>query len=119
MEPPMIEAALAASAIMGMNNIYFRFLHLSEHGKYSRMPARLRMNAIRTNGAPAVDFELWCVAVSAINGCGECMVAHDRVVRELGLSEEAVLAAVRIASVIHAVAVVLDSYSSAFETAPC
>ena len=105
---PMIDAALSASAIMGMNNVYFRFLHLANHEKYSTIPARLRMNAIRTHGAPPVDFELWCVAVSAINGCGKCIEAHDHVVREKGLSEEAVLAAVRIASVIYAVAVVLD-----------
>jgi alkyl hydroperoxide reductase subunit D len=106
-EPPMIEAALGANAIMGMNNVYYRFLHLAGHEKYSTMRAGLRMNIIRSHGAPPVDFELWCVAVSAINGCGQCMEAHDKVVREKGLSEEAVLAAVRIASVIHAVAVVL------------
>ncbi len=109
LEPAMIDAALSANAVMGMNNIYYRFLHLAEHEKYSTIPARLRMNAIRTHGAPPVDFELWCVAVSAINGCGKCIEAHDRVVREKGLTEESVLAAVRIASVIHGVAVVLDS----------
>ena len=107
---PMIDAAMSASAIMGMNNVYFRFLHLANHEKYSTIPARLRMNATRTHGAPLVDFELWCVAVSAINGCGKCIEAHDQLAREKGLSEEAVLAAVRIASVIHAVAVVLDSF---------
>ena len=32
---------------MGMNNIYYRFLHLSSNEKYKTMPARLRMNAIR------------------------------------------------------------------------
>ena len=107
LDPPMLNAALSANAIMGMNNVYYRFLHLVGHEKYATIPSRLRMNAIRTHGAPPVDFELWCVAVSAINGCGQCMEAHDRVVREKGLSEESVLAAVRIASVIHAVATVL------------
>jgi len=81
LEPSMIDAAFAANAIMGMNNVYFRFLHLVGHDKYSTIPSRLRMNAIRTHAARPIDFELWCVAVSAINGCGACMEAHDRAVR--------------------------------------
>ncbi len=104
LQPVAMEAAKGAAAIMGMNNIFYRFQHLSEHEKYSTMPARLRMNIMRTHGSDPVDFELWCVAVSAINGCGKCIVAHDRVLREKGITEETVLAAVRIASVIHAVA---------------
>lgn len=109
LEPAVMEAAKAASAIMGMNNIYYRFQHLVEHPKYATIPARLRMNVLRMHGTSAVDFELFCEAVSAINGCGTCVASHDRVVREKGLSEETILAAIRIASVIHAVAVVLDA----------
>lgn len=103
-----IEAAKTAAAIMGMNNIYYRFQHLVGNEKYSQMPARLRMQALRSHGVDQADFELWCAAVSAINGCGKCLVAHERVVLEKGLSEEAVLAAVRIASVVHGLAVALD-----------
>lgn len=100
-------AAKAAAAIMGMNNIFYRFRHLSSNPKYGEMPARLRMQVIRTHGGDPVDFELWCVAVSAINGCGVCVDAHERVLREKGVGEEAILAAVRIASVIHALAAVV------------
>ncbi|BDC52511.1 alkyl hydroperoxide reductase AhpD [Bryobacterales bacterium F-183] len=113
LEPVVLEAAKSASAIMGMNNIYYRFLHMVEHPKYAEIPARLRMNVIRMHGISHVDFELFCVAVSAINGCGACVASHDRVVREKGLSEETVLASVRIASVIHAVASVLDGITPA------
>jgi len=104
LQPVAMEAAKGAAAIMGMNNIYYRFQHLSEHEKYSTLPARLRMNIIRTHGSDPLDFELWCVAVSAINGCGKCIVAHDRTLREKGVSEETVIASVRIASVVHAIA---------------
>src|SRR4029077_17893117 len=38
-----LQAARAAAAIMGMNNIYYRFLHLVEDAEYQAMPARLRM----------------------------------------------------------------------------
>jgi alkyl hydroperoxide reductase subunit D len=102
-------AARAAAAVMGMNNIFYRFRHLSSNPKYGGMPARLRMQMIGRHGGDPVDFELWCLAVSAINGCGLCVDAHEKVLREKGVSEETVLAAVRIAAVIHALAGVLDA----------
>lgn len=104
-----LEAAKSAAAIMGMNNIYYRFLHLSSNEKYGTIPAKLRMNVLRTHGVDAVDFELWSIAVSAINGCGRCVDAHEKVVREKGMSEETILSVVRIASVIHAIGAVLDA----------
>jgi lipoyl-dependent peroxiredoxin subunit D len=104
-----LEAAKTAAAIMGMNNIFYRFQHLSSNEKYSTMPARLRMNGIRTHGVEAVDFELWCLAVSAINGCGKCIDAHEKVVRDKGTTEEAVIAVVRVASVVHAIGAVLET----------
>jgi alkyl hydroperoxide reductase subunit D len=99
-----IFAAKAAAAIMGMNNIFYRFRHLSSNAKYGEMPARLRMQVIRTQTSDPVDFELWCLAVSAINGCGVCVDSHEKVLREKGVNEETVLAAVRIAAVIHGLA---------------
>lgn len=111
--PQALEAAKSAAAVMGMNNIYYRFQHLSSNEKYGTLPARLRMNALRTHGVDAVDFELWSIAVSAINGCGKCVDAHERVVREKGVSEETVLAIVRIASVVHAIGSVLDAEQAA------
>jgi lipoyl-dependent peroxiredoxin subunit D len=104
-----LEAAKGTAAIMGMNNIYYRFQHLSSNEKYRTMPARLRMNLLRSHGIDAVDFELWCAAVSAINGCGLCVDSHEKVIRGKGLSEEAILSVVRLASVIHGIAAVLDT----------
>ncbi len=107
--PQALEAAKGAAAIMGMNNIFYRFLHLSSNEKYSTLRAGLRMNVIRTHGIDQLDFELWCTAVSAINGCGTCVDSHEKVLRDKGFEEEKVLAAVRVASVMHAIAVVLDT----------
>jgi lipoyl-dependent peroxiredoxin subunit D len=109
LNPTEFEAAKSAAAIMGMNNIYYRFHHLSSNEKYATMPARLRMNAMRTHGIEPLDFELLGIAVCAINGCGKCVDAHEKIVREKGASEETVLAVVRIASVIHAIGAVLDA----------
>jgi alkyl hydroperoxide reductase subunit D len=113
--PTALEAAKAAAAIMGMNNIFYRFHHLSTNEKYATMPARLRMNVLRTHGADAVDFELWSLAVSAINGCGKCVDAHEKIVREKGATEELILAVVRAASVIHAIGPVLDAVAVSAE----
>jgi len=109
LSPQAYEAAKAAAAVMGMNNIYYRFLHLTSNEKYGTLPARLRMNVMRTHGVDHVDFELWALAVSAINGCGKCVDSHEKVVREKGATEETVLAVVRIASVLHAIGSTLDA----------
>jgi alkyl hydroperoxide reductase subunit D len=105
--PEALTAAKAAASIMGMNNVYYRFTHLVG-GEYPRLPAKLRMNIMAKPGVDKADFELWSLAVSAINGCGMCLEAHERVVIEAGLSREQVQAAVRIAAVVHAVAATLD-----------
>ncbi|MHB8814920.1 MAG: carboxymuconolactone decarboxylase family protein [Steroidobacteraceae bacterium] len=101
--------ARAAAAIMGMNNVYYRFLHLVDDPEYGSMPARLRMNVIGNPGMDKVDFELVSLAVSAINGCGTCVASHERQVRQHGLAREAVQSAVRIAATVHAVARVLEN----------
>ena len=102
-----LEAAKAAAAIMAMNNVYYRFTHLVG-GDYPAMPARLRMNVMARPGVDKATFELWSLAVSAVNGCGMCMQSHEHAVRQHGLTAEQVQAAVRIAAVVHAAAAVLD-----------
>jgi alkyl hydroperoxide reductase subunit D len=113
LSPGALDAAKAAAAIMGMNNIYYRFHHLTSNEKYATLPARLRMNVLRGHAVEPVDFELWCLVVSAINACGKCVDSHEKVLREKGATEELINAAVRVASVIHAIGVVLDSERAA------
>ena len=108
LSPAALEAAKAAASIMAMNNIYYRFVHLVSAADYKTLPAKLRMNVIGKPGVEKVDFELWSLAVSAINGCGMCVDSHERELRKHGLGVEAVQAAVRIAAVVHAVAATLD-----------
>jgi lipoyl-dependent peroxiredoxin subunit D len=103
-----LDAARAAAAIMAMNNIYYRFTHLASSPDYRSLPAKLRMNVIGKPGVDKADFELWSLAVSAINGCGMCIDSHEKVLRAAGITAEQIQAAVRIASVVHAVAATLD-----------
>jgi alkyl hydroperoxide reductase subunit D len=109
LSPQAFEAAKSAAAIMGMNNVYYRFQHMMTDEKYRTIPARLRMQVIRSHGVDQADFELWCTAASAINNCHVCAASHEKVVREKGITEEAIVAAVRIAAVLHAVAGVMDA----------
>ena len=96
-------AAKAAAAIMGMNNVYYRSLHLLKNQEYRTLPARLRMNVIANPGVDKTDFELWCTAVSAINGCGACLDSHEEELKKRGVPNTSVQAALRIASVVNAV----------------
>jgi alkyl hydroperoxide reductase subunit D len=105
LSPEAVDAAKGAAAIMAMNNVYYRFVHMmGEASEYGAMPARLRMQLIGKPGVDHVDFELWCLAASAITGCGRCVQSHEATVRDKGGTREQVHEAVRIASVIHAVA---------------
>jgi alkyl hydroperoxide reductase subunit D len=113
-----LTASRSAAAIMGMNNIYYRFLHLVEDPEYAQLPARLRMNVIGNPGIDKVDFELLSLAVSAVNGCGMCIVAHEKQLRKHDVSREAVQSAVRIAATIHAVAGVLEHSVAAADVVP-
>ena len=108
LSPEGLQAAKAAAAIMAMNNVYYRFTGLIDRADYQGMPARLRMNVIANPGVERLDFELWSLAVSAINGCGHCLQAHETELLAKGVSKEAVQDTVRIAAVIHGVAVTLD-----------
>src|ERR1700730_1265770 len=111
MDAAHVSAAHAAAAIMAMNNVYYRFLHLVEDAEYAKLPARLRMNVIGSPGIARAEFELLALAVSAIHGCGSCIASHERQLRQHGLEREAVQSAVRIAATVHAVARVLESLS--------
>ena len=104
----VIDDAIAAAALMAMNNVYYRFRHLVGKPSYSQMPARLRMQRIAKPLTNKTDFELFCLAVSAINGCEMCIRSHEEVVVRGGVSEEAVHDAVRIAATMSAAAVSLE-----------
>jgi alkyl hydroperoxide reductase subunit D len=96
-------AALAAASVMGMNNVFYRGRGFLE-GQYDDLRAGLRMNVIANPGVDKANFELWSFAVSAINGCSHCVVAHEHTLREAGTSREAVLEALRAAAIISGVA---------------
>lgn len=100
-----IEGIKAAVTIMGMNNIYYRYLHLLEgQDDLKKLPAKLRMTIIGKPGIEKVNFELYSLAVSAITGCGMCINAHVHEVKKGGIEDLGIQSAIRIASVTNATA---------------
>ncbi|OBK10325.1 alkyl hydroperoxide reductase [Mycobacterium asiaticum] len=96
-------AALGAASIMGMNNVFYR-ARGALGGKYDDLRPGLRMNIMANPGVDKANFELWSFAVSSINGCSHCMVAHEHTLRESGVGREAVLEALKVAAIVSGVA---------------
>ncbi len=111
--PEAMTAAKAAASIMAMNNIYYRFTHLATNKEYTTRPAKLRMNVIGSPGIDKADFELICLAVSAVNGCGMCIDAHEKVLLAAKVSIDRIQTAARIAAVVNAVARTLQAIPAA------
>ncbi|MEI9928928.1 MAG: carboxymuconolactone decarboxylase family protein [Sphingomonas sp.] len=106
LSPEAANAARAAAAVMAMNNVYYRFTHLAGNKEYLNMPARLRMNVIGAPGIDKVDFELFSLAVSAMNGCGMCIDAHEKVLKQHNIAAQVIQDSVRFGAVIKAAATV-------------
>ena len=106
--PEVVDDARAAAAIMAMNNVYYRFRHMIGKPIYSEKPAGLRMNRLVQPATNKVDFELFSLAVSAINGCEMCIRAHEKAVIDGGLTPDHMNDAVRIAATMQAAAVALE-----------
>lgn len=102
-----LDDARAAAALMGMNNVFYRSRHMLG-AAFESLPARLRMQRVARPAGNKLDFELMCLAVSAINGCEVCLRAHEKTVTEGGLPAEAIVDTLRIAAVIHGVACALE-----------
>jgi lipoyl-dependent peroxiredoxin subunit D len=99
-------AARAAAALMAMNNVYYRFIHLASNPDYQSLPSRLRMNVLGNCGIDKDDFELFNLAVSAMNGCGLCIDSHERALHKHGIPPETIQGAARFAAVVKAVATI-------------
>lgn len=113
LSPEALDAARAAAAVMAMNNVYYRFLHLTSNKDYAGMPARLRMNVIANPGVDKNDFELWSLAVSAINGCGTCVDSHEKALQKNGVPTAVIQTGVRFAAIIASAAVALEASAAA------
>lgn len=102
-----VKAVKTAASLMAMNNIYYRFLHISADKEYSQMPAGLRMQGIVNHGIDKIDFEIFALAASIINGCGMCIDAHANQLTKHGVTKSQVQMVAKIAAVVNSAAQVL------------
>ena len=96
-----------AYSLMAMNSIYYRFTHLATEFDYSSMPANLRMQFMTKHKMESTDFEMLCLAVAAIIGCGKCINAHDAVLRNNNISSQSIQTVVRVAAIINAISSII------------
>lgn len=108
LSPEELNAVKAATTIMAMNNVYYRASYMTEDAELGRMPAGLRMNVIANPGIDKVTFELYSLAVSALNGCSMCVKSHAQKVEAEGLPKAAVQHCFKIAAVVSATAQALS-----------
>lgn len=103
-----IKDAQGAAALMGMNTVYFRFRHLMKAEAYNKLPFNLSMKRMQQVATSKENFELFSIGPAALAGCELCLQAHEAAVKKGGMSETNVHDAVRIAAVLHGLAVALD-----------
>ncbi len=97
-----IADAVGCASLLASNNIFYRFRHFTQKEKYTQIPARIRMQIMMKPATGKEFFELMSLAISAVNGCEMCVNAHENSLIQMGITEERVFDAVRIASLVTA-----------------
>ena len=68
------------------------------------MPANLRMQYLNKHSTNKTNFELLCLSVAIIIGCGKCINAHEIVLKENNVSKLTIQTVARVTSIINAIA---------------
>lgn len=109
LRPGEIDGVRAAAARMAMTAIYHRAVHLLGDTAYAALRTGLRIDLAASTGIDPLAFELAALAAAVVLGCGACLDAHEQALRRQGLERAGVQSVLRIAAVIHALAVTLDA----------
>jgi alkyl hydroperoxide reductase subunit D len=104
------DAALTASSLMGMNNVWYPYVEMADDANLKGLPAQLRMNAIATHGGTTKErFEAYSLSASIVGKCHFCVKSHYDNLKKMGYSVEQLRDIGRIAEVMTSVAKVLNS----------
>ena len=110
LSPEEVNGALTAAALMGMNNVWYPYVEMTENADLKSQPAGLRMNAYASHGG--VDkrrFEMYALAASIIGKCHFCVKSHFETLLNEGMSSTQLRDVGRIAAVINAAAQVISA----------
>jgi lipoyl-dependent peroxiredoxin subunit D len=108
LSPEETNGALTAAALMGMNNVWYPYVEMTDNADLKGQPAGLRMNAYASHGG--VDkrrFEMYALAASIIGKCHFCVKSHFETLLKEGMSSTQLRDVGRIAAVINAAALVI------------
>ena len=98
-------AALAAAALMGMNNAWYPFVEMAGDDELKSQRPELRMNAYATSGGVAKKkFEAYALAASIVGKCHYCVSSHYALLKKEGMTTQQLRDVGRIAAVIKAAA---------------
>jgi alkyl hydroperoxide reductase subunit D len=98
-------AALAAAALMGMNNVWYPYVEMAADDELKTMRPELRMNAYATHGGVAKKkFEAYALAASIVGKCHHCVRSHYELLKQEGLTTQQLRDIGRIAAVVNAAA---------------
>ena len=100
--PEEIGEAVAVASLLSANNVLYRFRHFTQKDAYQKMGAKMRMQIMMKPATGKPFFELMSLAVSAVNGCEQCVNSHEDSLIKLQEKEEKIWDAVRIATVVTA-----------------
>ena len=103
-----VNGALSAAALMGMNNVWYPYVEMTQDAELASLRPELRMNAYANHGG--VDkraFELWSLAASIVGKCEFCITSHYGLLKQAGVTVQELRDIGRIAAVINAAAQVL------------
>ena len=104
-----IAETIACASQLATNNVFYRFRHFTKeiNSVYQTMPAGIKMNVMMNPVLGKEFFELMSLAVSAVNGCESCVNSHEESVRKLGASDGRIFDAIRLASVIRGLTLII------------
>ena len=108
LSPEETNGALTAAALMGMNNVWYPYVEMTDNADLKGQPAGLRMNPYASHGG--VDkrrFEMYALAASIIGKCHFCVKSHFETLLKEGMSSTQLRDVGRIAAVINAAALVI------------
>lgn len=98
----------ACASLLSLNNVFYRFRHYMKGSEYyNNTPAGIRMSVMMAPVMGKELFELMSLAVSALNGCEQCVTSHEHSVRALGTSEARVYDSIRLVAVIKSLCVII------------
>ena len=95
-----IREAFEAAGIMGLLNTYYKFKgYLSTESVENYSRAGLRMQSLSKPHNGKERFEMMALAVSVVNGCPTCIMSHEKVLVQSGVSIDKIHDIARLAAI--------------------